>query len=734
GAINYLASEGLNVFSFITMNIDGDDKNVFPYPDYNERERMDVSRLDQWEVVFEHADRLGFYLHFKTQETENELLLDGGALGPERKLYYRELIARFGHHLALNWNLGEENNNQSDAERIAMAEYFANNDPYQHNIVIHTYPEDKHEIYSPLLGNASELTGVSLQGGNALFNDVHDDVLTWRENSASANKPWVIAYDEPGNATDGLVPDSDDDGASAGNHTDARARALWGVLLGGGTGTEWYFGYGHDHSDLTLEDFRSRDQFWDYCRRALNFMRTYLPFHEMSPADNLIGNANEAYCFALEDQVYALYLPEGEAAGATLDLSQASGDFEIRWLNPRTEDPLETGTIARVTASSSAIDLGSPPDETGSDWVALLQKSKRIAYIHGDVSEAGTVPSGNAEPYDQMLLTDSGNTGLSQFRELVEGEGYSIEQLYDQTITLDTNLLADFDVVIFGLHQKIWTSQEKNVLDQWIRSGGGVLIYSDSASGGKFNVVGAQNTVGQSVTNNLIGRYGMEVTVDQANGVRAYRAGPGASHVIVADRPVIEGEGVSPVAVDPKGPAIRLIPYENNPDYTVSGNANIPHQQNLTIPNPEFAALALAKVESGNVIAMFDRQPMWNNGPGSDIEKRDNQVILSRIIRYLAGDLEDSADTEIPFPNELRLLDALKSEGGADLRISWRAPANSSLGETYFLDRSPNLSNWTRLGDADWKTIESTADGPEFNTLTVELETEEGPSFFRLSK
>ena len=50
----------------------------------------------------------GLFLHFKTQETENQGLLDGGEVGPQRKLYYRELIARFGHHLALNWNMGEE--------------------------------------------------------------------------------------------------------------------------------------------------------------------------------------------------------------------------------------------------------------------------------------------------------------------------------------------------------------------------------------------------------------------------------------------------------------------------------------------------------------------------------------------------------------------------------------------------------------------------------------------------
>jgi hypothetical protein len=47
GAINYLASEGLNVFSFLTMNIGGDDKNAFPYTTYAERLRLDCSRLDQ---------------------------------------------------------------------------------------------------------------------------------------------------------------------------------------------------------------------------------------------------------------------------------------------------------------------------------------------------------------------------------------------------------------------------------------------------------------------------------------------------------------------------------------------------------------------------------------------------------------------------------------------------------------------------------------------------------------
>jgi len=59
GAINYLSAKGMNAFSFIPMNIEGDDKAVYPYISDNatDRLRMDCSKLAQWEVVFEHADR-----------------------------------------------------------------------------------------------------------------------------------------------------------------------------------------------------------------------------------------------------------------------------------------------------------------------------------------------------------------------------------------------------------------------------------------------------------------------------------------------------------------------------------------------------------------------------------------------------------------------------------------------------------------------------------------------------
>ncbi|NQT11894.1 MAG: DUF5060 domain-containing protein [Planctomycetes bacterium] len=371
GAINYLARvERMNAFSFLTMNIEGDDRNVFPYTsdrrdasgDYT---RFDCSKLDQWEIVFEHADALGLYLHFKTQETENEMLLDDGAVGTERKLYYRELIARFSHHLALNWNLGEENGalgklNQSTAQRKAMAQYFWDHDPYRHNIVIHNG-----KSFDDLLGDASRLTGASVQTNKPDFSQVHGAVLRWVRKSRAAGKPWVVACDEPGDASHALVTDREDP-----THDNARANALWGTLMAGGAGVEWYFGYKHPQSDLTCQDYRSRDGMWDQCRYALEFFtKCDVPFWEMSSKDDLTSGLND-YCFYKPGEVYVVYLKSG--GSVTLDLSDAEGAFDVRWYDPRHGGSLRRGSVSTIEGGS-ACPLGEAPESADKDWVILVR-------------------------------------------------------------------------------------------------------------------------------------------------------------------------------------------------------------------------------------------------------------------------------------------------------------------------------------------------------------------------
>ena len=119
GALNYLSEKGANAFSFLTYNAGGDGDNVWPFVIRENKYHYDCSKLDQWQILFDHAQSMGLYAHFKTQENENDdnrighdqnngvviESFDGGELGPQRIIYYRELIARYGYLLALNWNL-----------------------------------------------------------------------------------------------------------------------------------------------------------------------------------------------------------------------------------------------------------------------------------------------------------------------------------------------------------------------------------------------------------------------------------------------------------------------------------------------------------------------------------------------------------------------------------------------------------------------------------------------------
>ncbi|QDS99709.1 DUF5060 domain-containing protein [Adhaeretor mobilis] len=401
GAMNYLAEQGANSISFIPYNVGGDGNNVWPMIAADDKLHYDCSKLDQWQRVFDHAQTQGVFLHFKLQETENDdqntgrggktgevvAALDGGELGVERKLYFRELIARFGYQLALNWNLGEENTQSPEVQR-QMANYLREVDPFDHLIVIHTYPQQQEKVYRPLLGEKSVLTGVSLQNH---WNQSHQRTQQWIAESAAAGKIWVACNDEQGPAGMGVPPDpgykTKAGEVSDGYATDGKSRkydlhdirkhTLWGTLMAGGAGVEYYFGYKLPENDLGCEDFRSRQRSWQYGRIARSFFeRDDLPLEAMSCRDDLVGNPkhdNSRYCLAKPGEVYLVYLPTG--GEAKLDLSEEDGQYEISWFDPRNGGDMATGSVTQI-AGGKEVGLGLPPNEPQQDWLAVVRKQK----------------------------------------------------------------------------------------------------------------------------------------------------------------------------------------------------------------------------------------------------------------------------------------------------------------------------------------------------------------------
>ena len=344
GALNYIATTGGNSVYFLPMNVGGDADDVFPTLSSGDKTHYDISKLSQWEIFFEHADRVGVLLHFVLAEAGSvESYHDNGSLGTERKLYYRELISRFGHHLGIEWNLGEENN-YGAAKHLEFAAYIQGLDPYDHPITTHTKFDQLSQYYSPLLGSPLfAMTSFQLS-----IVDIDEDVDRWRRQSAAAGVPWVISADEP-------HPIENDPNDETRGYPAGRRGAMWPAFMGGAGGFEWYIkpNGGGDGFDQTIENFREAEQALRWSGYARDFFER-LPLETMT--FGVGGCSPGCLSFGAAGQAHALY--RGSSTSLSTDLSAAPGaQFYYVWFDPKTGQ-WHTGGVLSGGGTRS---LGSPP-------------------------------------------------------------------------------------------------------------------------------------------------------------------------------------------------------------------------------------------------------------------------------------------------------------------------------------------------------------------------------------
>ena len=373
GALNYLSSQEVNSLYLLPMNLGGDGQEVYPFvaPEntHYHKTHYDISKLHQWGIVFDHAQRRNIALHFVLAETEpaNETWLDNGGLGVERRLYFRELIARYGHLLAVQWNLSEENDFSASLLR-QFADYIQALDWANHPIAVHTHV-DNFAHYALLLGDG-RFTSTSIQYSTHLAG-VHPE--DWRTQSKNAGLPWVINMDEN---VQPLLPT---------NEPLLRKTVLYPVYFSGGN-IEWYAGYSVNppDGDMLMEDFRVRQQMWAYTRYARQFLQENVPFWEMEPADELLLNEadNKGQLLAKLGEYYAIYLPDA-SDGGQLDLRHVPGTFQRQWYDPRTGQFVGN---PHLFAGNQLVELGQPPFSAGEDWVMLVQTAAAHHAPNGNIN------------------------------------------------------------------------------------------------------------------------------------------------------------------------------------------------------------------------------------------------------------------------------------------------------------------------------------------------------------
>lgn len=350
GDIDYIASKGGNSIYLMLQNIDGDSQNVWPWVGSSQGEAkqndefFDVAKLAEWEDFFTYVQQRGIVLHLVFED-------DSGWTGFNRDLYYREMIARFGHHNGLYWNIAEEyDENYSAGEAKEFARKIRAIDPYDHPVTIHHAGSTSK--WEPFIGDANF-------GITSFQTSKEPQNQTAREWRNKVNGAIPVSFDETGQ----LDPDE----------RDLARHIVWSVYLGGAnyemfTRGRWQSFAGH------LEDMT----------RARLLLEQY-DYWEMQPANDRIKSGN-AYVFAQSGETYIAYLPTG--GSIQLDVG-GSGTFAATWFDPRNGNTQAIGNVGSGTQSLSA--------PNGQDWVLLVEKT-----VGGSAPTATPVPT--AEPTATVVV------------------------------------------------------------------------------------------------------------------------------------------------------------------------------------------------------------------------------------------------------------------------------------------------------------------------------------------
>ncbi len=260
-------------------------------------------------------------------------------------------------------------------------------------------------------------------------------------------------------------------------------------------------------------------------------------------------------------------------------------------------------------------------------------------YLHGDVADDGTTPSGEAAPFHQMRLNDKGPLGLSQFSQAIEETGITISEQADHTVTLNAAFLKDIDLLILGSNQKIFSQDEAKAVAEWVSNGGGLIAWSDSAFGGNYQKVGVANEAGRNSNNTLTEQFGMHFLTDNGGGnylISEYTE----PHFLNNNNPqggvLFRGEGISAVRVSE--PAKLLAKLQEG---GLGGKLIVSEIDGKFNPTTD-AALAVTELGKGRVIGVFDRNLFWNAGAGTRISHSDNREFSQRLALWACG-IEDNS-------------------------------------------------------------------------------------------
>ena len=378
-AIDFLSARGVNSQYMLTHNIDGDDRDVYPWLGSGSSEaksnagattaRFNVVKLQEWLELFEYMTEKGVVSYFILED-------DSAWTGYDHPRYYREMVARFGHLPALLFNVGEEaTENYTVAEALDWMQVLEQIDPYDHPRAVHNVNLPTNQYID---ATQVDFTAIQTFGGDPTLHN--QQTVDWINACKARNKRvLMVNYDEPRPLLD--------------------RKGWWSAYIGGGV-WEVHVSQPYDRPLSTWEPAFTQ------VGGTRAFMET-LPFWQMEPANSLVVSGT-GFCLAKPGEAYALYLPSG--GSVTVNLT-AGKTYNYDWWNPsngRSGSFQNAGTIGGGAQSFTAPGSG--------DWALRIIASGGSGGNSVPVAEAFSVDvvAGQSTPIT-LFYTDFDGPGPYTF-------------------------------------------------------------------------------------------------------------------------------------------------------------------------------------------------------------------------------------------------------------------------------------------------------------------------------
>lgn len=272
-------------------------------------------------------------------------------------------------------------------------------------------------------------------------------------------------------------------------------------------------------------------------------------------------------------------------------------------------------------------------------------RAETILFIRGGSGTGGFLEGGSDEQLSDITNDETfgGNHGWGQLADLLEAEGFTLEQMIEGPAEDNTPIdfaaldLSAYAVIVLGSNNAEYTVASVDAIEAFVEAGGGLLVISD-ANWGRF--WGDAPSSDQP----FLDRFGL--VMNQDRGTHAICRDDGdfeVGGVDQGDHPIIEaigcfdGEGVSPITLDETAPPNVRRRILANAEGLVRRNDGDDAGPS-TPATADDAALLVALAGRGRLAGHFDRNTFFNaNGAGTSLVRFDNADYARSLFAWLAG-------------------------------------------------------------------------------------------------